>query len=77
MGAGEDEGRPRNPAGQPAVSVVSLTAVEGKGTSLDRSMELTEAIKEAVYRIGDGLPVALVVGCMEIAKAEILLEQRE
>jgi hypothetical protein len=59
------------------MSVVSLTAVEGKGTSLDRSMELTEAIKEAVYRIGDGLPVALVVGCMEIAKAEILLEQRE
>ena len=59
------------------MSLIKFTAVEGKGTTLDRSEELCEAIKEVCYRIGDGVPLAIVIGCLEIAKTEILNEQRE
>lgn len=54
------------------MSVVSLTPVNGKGNTLDRSEELCEAIKRAVYEVGDGLPISMVIGCLEIAKMEIL-----
>lgn len=59
------------------MSVVKLTAVEGKGTTLDRSEELCEAIKRACYDTGEGMPVSMVIGCLEIAKAEIMREQEE
>lgn len=54
------------------MSVVKLTAVDGKGTSLDRSEELCEAIKAAIYEIGGGMPISTVIGCLEIAKLEIM-----
>jgi len=59
------------------MSVVKFTAHEGKGNTLDRSEELCEAIKAACYEAGDGMPISMVIGCLEIAKAEILQEQQE
>ncbi len=59
------------------MSVVNFTAHEGKGNTLDRSEELCEAIKAACYSVGEGMPVSMVIGCLEIAKAEILREQEE
>jgi hypothetical protein len=59
------------------MSIVKFTAVEGKGTSLDRSEELCDAIKEVCYRLGEGAPVTMVIGCLEIAKIEILEGHRE
>ena len=59
------------------MSVLKLTAIEGKGNSLDRAEALTEAIKAAVYDNAVGLSVALVVGCIEVAKVEIMQEQQE
>jgi hypothetical protein len=53
------------------MTVHKLTTVEGKGTSLDRSEELCQAIKDAVYEVGEGLPISTVIGCLEIAKLEI------
>lgn len=54
------------------MTVHKLTIVEGKGTIPDRSEELCQAIKDAVYEIGDGMPIAAVIGCLEIAKLEIM-----
>lgn len=54
------------------VSVIKLTAVEGRGTGVDRAMELVEAIKEACYSLGEGAPVSLIIGALEIAKYDIL-----
>ena len=54
------------------MSVVNLTAVEGRGTSLDRTLELCEAIKAVIYDIGEGLPVGMVIGALAIAKYDIL-----
>ena len=59
------------------MSVIKLTAHEGNGNALDRSVQITDAIKAACYEHGDGLALAFVIGCLEIAKAEILEEQRE
>jgi hypothetical protein len=52
--------------------VVKLTPVDGKGTSLDRSLELCEAIKAVCYELGEGAPVAVVIGALEIAKYDLL-----
>ena len=59
------------------MSVVKFTAHEGKGNTLDRSEELCEAIKAACYENGEGLALAFVLGCLEIAKVEILEEQKQ
>jgi hypothetical protein len=58
------------------MSVVRLTAVEGKGNDLDRSVLITEAIKRACYENGEGVALAFVLGCLEIAKVEIMEEQK-
>jgi hypothetical protein len=59
------------------MSVVKLEPVTGAGTPVDRSAELCRAIKETCYRVGLGMPTAAVVGCLEIAKIEIIQEQSE
>jgi hypothetical protein len=59
------------------MSVVRFTAVEGKGNDLDRSVLITEAIKQACYEHGEGMALAFVLGCLEIAKAEIMEEQKQ
>jgi hypothetical protein len=59
------------------MSIVRLTPIEGRGTDLDRSVQITNAIKQACYENGDGLALAFVIGCLEIAKAEILEEQKQ
>ena len=59
------------------MSVVKFTAHDGKGNTLDRSEELCESIKAACYAVGEGMPVSMVIGCLEIAKAEIMREQQE
>ncbi len=59
------------------MSVIKFTPVEGKGTSLDRSVQITEAIKRACYENGEGLALAFVIGCLEIAKIEIMEDQKE
>ena len=60
-----------------ALSVVKFTAHEGKRNDLDRSAQITEAIKRACYENGEGLALAFVLGCLEIAKVEILEEQKQ
>jgi hypothetical protein len=57
-------------------NVTKFTAVEGKGNDLDRSVQITEAIKRACYENGEGLALAFVIGCLEIAKIEILEDQK-
>lgn len=59
------------------MSVAKLVAVEGSGNSLDRSQQITEAIKQACYDHGDGAPLSLVIGCLEIAKMELMDEAKE
>ena len=59
------------------MSVVKFTAHEGRGNNLDRSVQITEAIKRACYENGEGLALAFVLGCLEIAKVEILEEQKQ
>jgi len=59
------------------VSVAKLVALECSGNSIDRSQVITDAIKQACYDHGEGASLALVIGCLEIAKAEILEENRE
>lgn len=54
-----------------------ISVIEGKGREYDRSAELVEAIMEAVYEKAQGMSVAAVVGCLEIAKLEIITEQGE
>ena len=41
------------------MSVVKFTAHEGRGNNLDRSVQITEAIKRACYENGEGL--ALII----------------
>lgn len=59
------------------MSVTEFSKIEGAGRGLDRTLELCEAIKEVCYRIGNEMPVAAVIGCIEIAKIEIISEQQE
>jgi hypothetical protein len=56
--------------------VTRLTAIDGKGSDLDRSVQITEAIKRACYENGEGLALAFVIGCLEIAKVEIMEDQK-
>lgn len=55
----------------------NIIAITTSGRPLDRAEELTEALKDAVYRFGEGLPIATVIGCLEIAKIEILQDHQE
>ena len=59
------------------MSVIKFIAHEGKGNDLDRSVQITEAIKRACYDNGEGLALAFVIGCLEIAKIELLEEQKQ
>jgi hypothetical protein len=59
------------------MSVIKLQSIEGKGTPVDRSVDLCEAIKAACYEVGDGMALATVIGCLEIAKLEIMQEASE
>ena len=57
------------------MTVVKFAQVVGGGTGIDRSVTITEAIKRACYENAEGLPLAFVLGCIEIAKADILKDQ--
>lgn len=59
------------------MTVAKLVAVQGGGSGVDRSQAITEAIKQACYDHGDGAPISLVIGCLEIAKMELLDEAKE
>jgi len=59
------------------MSVVKLVAHDGGGNVLDHSVRITEAIKRACYENGEGLALAFVLGCLEIAKTEIIEEQKQ
>ena len=59
------------------MTVVKFAAVDGRGNDLDRSLQITEAIKRACYENGEGMALAFVMGCIEIAKAEIMEEQKQ
>lgn len=54
-----------------------MQVIEGSGREYDRSAELVEAIMEAVYAKAQGMSIAAVVGCLELAKLEIITEQGE
>ena len=45
-------------------------------TQRELASEICERIKEVVYEYSDLVPVALAVGAIEIAKMEILDEQK-
>ena len=57
------------------MTVVKFAQVEGGGNGIDRSAVIIDAIKQACYDNCAGLPLALVMGCIEIAKADILKDQ--
>jgi hypothetical protein len=59
------------------MSVTEFRKIEGKGTGVDRAAEICEAIKETCYRLGDGAPVSLIIGALEIAKYDILKDHEE
>ena len=50
------------------------SVIVGGQSAPDRAGELVEAIKDLVYDQADGLSLALVIGCLEIAKSELLAE---
>ena len=57
--------------------MINITTIKGSGNSLDRAEEVINAIKDAVYETADGMSLAAVIGCIEIAKVEILKDQEE
>ena len=57
--------------------MTGIVAFKGSGNSVDRATDLTQAIKTLIYDEAEGLSMALVIGCIEIAKAEILEEAKE
>jgi hypothetical protein len=57
--------------------IIGFKVMEGGGAVLDRAEQLSDAIKSACYENAEGLPLALVLGVLEIVKAEILEEHRE
>ena len=59
------------------MSVLKFTAIEGKGSDLDRAGVMIEAIKRACYENGGGLPLAFVLGCLKLAEFEIMEDQRK
>lgn len=59
------------------MNVVSLTPVEGEGRDTDRTGKLVDAIVEAVYDNAEGMPVATVLGCIDLAKMDILRDQEQ
>ena len=52
--------------------VIELHTIEGGKRPLDASVDLVEAIKDAIYEHGVGLPLTTILGALEIAKLEIL-----
>lgn len=58
------------------MTVQKLVLIEGQGKVLDRAEALCEAIKATCYGVGEGMPLAAVIGCLEIAKAEILEDSK-
>jgi len=58
------------------MTVVTLKPIEGSGNDIDRSVQITKAIKRACYENGEGMALAFVLGCLEIAKSEIMEDQK-
>lgn len=56
------------------MSDVIPLAVIGKGRATDRTAELCEALIDLCYEIGEGMPIASIIGCLELAKAGIIGE---
>jgi len=56
--------------------IVKLTGVGGK-RSADRTNELIDAMKDAIYDNAVGLSLATVIGCIELVKADIIKEQTD
>jgi hypothetical protein len=54
-----------------------IRVIEGKGRTEDRSLVLLDAIVAVVYEAGEGLSVATVIGCLDLAKDVIKAEQTE
>ena len=54
-----------------------IRVIEGSGREYERSGDLVDAIMQAVYDNAQGMSVAAVIGCLELAKLEILREQEE
>ena len=59
------------------MSVTEFRKIEGAGTGVDRATEICEAVKEVCYRLGEGAPVSLIIGALEIAKYDILKDHEQ
>ena len=44
---------------------------------LDRAQEMQEAITDVIHEIGEGMPVATVIGVLEITKQQVLMDALE
>jgi hypothetical protein len=58
------------------MTVVTFKPIAGEGSTVDRSVELVDAIKAACYDIADGVALSVIIGCLEIAKLEMIEENR-
>lgn len=54
--------------------MTDIKTLTGAGRPLDRTLELRNAVTETIYRVGDGMPVASILGVLEIVKHEIIAE---
>ena len=57
--------------------IIKLVSTGSNKTHTDRAEELCEAIKAAIYDNAEGMSLAAVIGCIEVAKLEIMEDQRE
>mgnify|MGYP000380334637 CR=1 FL=1 len=53
-----------------------IKAFTGGQRNEDSADELCKAVKSAVYHFSDRIPLALAIGVLEIAKQEIMEDQK-
>ena len=52
--------------------MIKLAKIDGSGRALDRTEAMAEAIKDAIYEHGEGMPLASIIGVLEIVKIEVM-----
>ena len=57
--------------------MIQMKKIEGGKRDTDRADDLCRAIKAAIYDNAEGMSLAAVIGCLEIAKFEIMEDQSD
>lgn len=58
------------------MGIIKVFEGDGKSANQD-ALELCEAIKDAVYQYDGKMPLCTVIGVLEVAKLEIIEDQKD